>query len=178
MLMPQTYRIDSARSNYYTALDPKQLKNEWCTPTTLFDALDERFGPFELDAAANEFNTRCIRFNSFMEPDKHPWQGRVFCNPPYSGSPRLKGWVEKAFDAACHGATVVMVLPAQINSSWFNMYAPRSHVIVPKGRIQFVAPPGVKASRAMHESIILVFDPKSVRARTKKLSAECWDIKG
>ena len=59
-------------------------KDDWETPQSLFDQLDEEFH-FTLDAASNDQNAKCEHHytveNSGLE---HSWEGEtVFCNPPY-----------------------------------------------------------------------------------------------
>lgn len=173
--MKDTYLTSSDNSNsYYRELTAKELRNEWQTPDEVFDALSQEFGPFTLDAAANRFNTRCKKFNSFERPDRHPWEGRVWCNPPYSGTPPIARWVQRGYEASLNGARVVLILPAQINAGWFHHWAMRGTILVPKGRVEFVAPPGVAASRARHESLIVSFPQDRKSDKPFGLSARLW----
>ena len=165
---------EAASNAYYASLTSRERRNEWQTPDRVFRALADTYGPFTLDAAANRYNARCKRFNSFEKPDRHEWLGRVWCNPPYSGTPSVSRWVQRAYEASRRDTTVVMLLPAQINSGWFHNWAIRGTILVPKGRIEFTPPPGVVASRAMHESIIVVF-PQDKKSDSKfGVSARLW----
>jgi phage N-6-adenine-methyltransferase len=82
------------------------------TPPEIFDPLHEEFG-FTLDVAAAPHNAKCERFYTLQDDALHlPWEGRVWCNPPYSN---LDKWVFKArweFLTAKRAEIVVMLLPA------------------------------------------------------------------
>ena len=79
---------------------PKSKKNDFWTPRDVFEALDERFGPYTLDAAASEENALVEDYydkeaNSLQQE----WTGRVWCNPPYvkqDDKTTLKDWVLKS----------------------------------------------------------------------------------
>jgi len=159
----------------YAGLSGADLRNEWSTPPDLFDELRAHFGAFSLDACANGKNTKVKRFNSRAAPYRHEWAGRVFCNPPYSGAPPLGHWVRKAYTAAKDdGVESVLVVPSQLGSAWFHNWAARGTVYVPRGRIAFVAPPGVGASSPRHDSLIIHFDPGSLNAMRERPDVRFW----
>lgn len=65
------------------------------TDPALFAELNRRFGPFTLDVAASRMNKKCERYYSIDDDGlAQPWDGRVFCNPPYSD---LASWAAKAW---------------------------------------------------------------------------------
>lgn len=79
----------------------------------IFDPLNDRYGPFTLDAAASSLNKKCRKFFS-KEQDglSQSWAGEtVWCNPPYSD---IGPWVRKALDETRDGSCrrVVLLLPA------------------------------------------------------------------
>ena len=85
------------------------------TPRSLFDPLNEEF-KFTLDVAASKDNALTERFYD-LETDglSQPWQGRVWCNPPYSD---LRPRVEKM--VASEAQLVVMLLPAnRTEQAWW-----------------------------------------------------------
>ena len=85
-----------------------EQRGDWETPPELFHRLDDEFGPFTLDAAAEEFQYTaqhiltnggkiCVvqpeweKRKGFRDPSnpnilydafEHPWYGRVWLNPP------------------------------------------------------------------------------------------------
>ena len=94
---------------------------EWETPQELFDSLHNEFG-FNLDPCATEENAKCPYY--FTKRDdglKQDWgEYTVFMNPPYG---RVIGkWVRKASEAAQLGATVVCLLPARTDTSYWHNY--------------------------------------------------------
>mgnify|MGYP001573811772 CR=1 FL=1 len=85
----------------------------WRTPAWLYDWLNRRYGPFDIDLAADETNAKCAKFIT-KETDSltqdWPALGRNgFCNPPYS---HLPPWVAKAaHHSMMHDFSSTWVLP-------------------------------------------------------------------
>lgn len=109
----------------------------WKTPRDLFRWLDERYGPFLLDAAADEETALCSRYlrNGLEEP----WDAVTYCNPPYGR--RVGLWVEKAWREVqqdrCPRA--VLLLAARTDTAWFHDLVVRyaSEVLFLRGRLRF-----------------------------------------
>lgn len=95
---------------------------EWETPPELFRRLDEQYH-FTLDVAATAENALCERYYT-KETDglSQSWQtdGAVWCNPPYGRS--VAKWVRKAFYESQGGQTIVMLIPARVDTAWFHDY--------------------------------------------------------
>ena len=68
------------------------------------------------------------------------WAGEtVFCNPPYGKA--IGKWVEKCYKENLKGVTVVMLIPARTDTSWFHKYIynnPNVEIRFLKGRLKFV----------------------------------------
>ena len=108
---------------------------EWYTPPAVFDALGLCF---DMDVAspgkaivpwipAAEHLT--LRENGLV----HPWDGRVWLNPPYGSLP-LK-WVAK-FSRWSDGVMLVFARP---DTAWFHDFAVEcSAVLFMRGRIRFI----------------------------------------
>jgi site-specific DNA-methyltransferase (adenine-specific) len=95
---------------------------EWSTPPSLFDPLDQEFS-FTLDAAAATENAKVSAFFTRQQNGLAMDFGRatVWINPPFGDRTfPLASWVRKARDAAALGATVVILLPARTNTNWFH----------------------------------------------------------
>lgn len=145
-------------------------KDDWATPPEVFDPLMDEFR-FCLDAAATHENKKCALWRG---PD-HPMQefrdglacswlgcGPVWVNPPYSRGLQ-KEFIEKAWESAIEGVTVVMLLPARTDTVAFHKYIWNrvDHKPGPvvrevrflKGRIKFVGAP----ASAPFPSMIVVF---------------------
>jgi phage N-6-adenine-methyltransferase len=107
----------------------RNFTNEWSTPDSIWLPLAKEF-KFTLDVCATPDNARCKRFFTLANDGlKQQWQGVCWMNPPYGQ--QIKRWVRKAFDAAKNGATVVCLLPARTNTSYW-------HDLCSQGEIRFV----------------------------------------
>lgn len=104
----------------------------WATPQEFFDQLNARFH-FTLDPCANADNHKCPKYYT-KEQDglAQDWGGEtVFCNPPYGSA--IKHWVKKCHDEAQKpGTTVVMLIPARTDTSYFHDY------IYHKAELEFI----------------------------------------
>jgi len=128
--------------------------DEWPTPQSLFDALNSEFG-FTLDPCATPANAKCRRF--FTKADDgltQDWGDEiVFMNPPYGRA--IGHWMKKAYAAARSGATVVCLVPARTDTTWWHRYAMKGQVRLLKGRIRFVG----GRHCAPFPSAVIVFRP-------------------
>ena len=99
-------------------------KMDYCTPGEFFRELDKEFR-FTLDAAATEKSAKCAAYYT-PETDglTKPWNvaggGAVFCNPPYGRE--IGKWVRKAWEEAKSGTTIVLLIPARTDTSYFHDY--------------------------------------------------------
>lgn len=111
--------------------------NEWATPKALYDELNKEFH-FTLDPCATPENAKCKKFYTEAENGLlQDWSNEiVFCNPPYGRA--IKDWIEKASKEAEKGATVVMLIPARTDTSYFHKYIYKRHEIrFIAGRLHF-----------------------------------------
>jgi phage N-6-adenine-methyltransferase len=135
--------------------------DNWATPQDFFDKLNEEFH-FTLDVCATPENAKCERyFTPEMDGLKQEWTGVCWCNPPYS---QIKQWIQKASESASNGATVVMLIPARTDTSYWHQYIwdtehhrPRPGVEVRfiKGRLKF----GGSKNSAPFPSAVVIFRP-------------------
>lgn len=135
-------------------------KHDWETPKALFAALDAEFG-FTLDAAASDDNAKCpAYFTSDDDGLTLPWttNGVVFCNPPYG--PGIGKWVKKAYEESLYRwATVVLLIPARTETSWWHSYVMEATEIrLIRGRLRFS---GMKIN-APFPSAVVVFRPNAL----------------
>ena len=133
------------------------VRDDWATPQSLFDVLDEVYGPFTLDPCASDLNHKCdYYFTKEHDGLKQSWSSeRVFCNPPYGRN--IGKWVEKCYnESKYNGARCVMLIPARTDTRWFHDFIycmPDVECIFLKGRIKFE---GAK-NGAPFPSMIVVF---------------------
>lgn len=116
------------------------------TPRELWEPLNDAHR-FTLDAAASAENALCPRYFTIAEDGlKQRWEGRVWCNPPYSD---CGAWVRKARYESQWVESIVMLLPAnRTEQSWWQdhiePYRDNGGVLSTKflaGRLRFDVPP-------------------------------------
>lgn len=130
------------------------VRDDWETPSDLFSRLNAEFG-FDVDVCATPETAKCPTFYS-PETDglSADWGQRVcWMNPPYGR--QISAWIRKAWESAKRGATVVALVPARTDTSWWHDYCAAQEVRFLRGRLRFV---GAKAN-APFPSAIVVFRP-------------------
>ena len=130
--------------------------NEWTTPQSFFDELNDEF-QFSLDPCADDINHKCDKyFTKETDGLLQDWAGEyVFCNPPYGKE--ISKWVEKSFMEAKKSHTcVVMLIPARTDTKYFHQYIykqPNVEIRFIKGRLKF----GDGKNSAPFPSMVVVF---------------------
>lgn len=106
---------------------------DWETPQSLFDQLNEKYH-FTLDVCASHENKKCERyFSKDQDGLKQAWSGVCWCKPPYGR--KIAEWIEKAVKS---NATVVMLLPARTDTKWFHEWVlPYGEITFLRGRLKF-----------------------------------------
>ena len=112
--------------------------NEWETPSDFFIKLNDEFG-FTVDPCASNNNYKCDNYYTIKDNGlSKDWsKDVVFMNPPYGRE--IKYWVEKAYRESLQGATVVCLIPARPDTSYWHDYIfPHANDIrFIRGRIKF-----------------------------------------
>jgi hypothetical protein len=72
-------------------------------------------------------------------------------NPPYGR--QIKLWVKKAYESSLNRATVVCLLPARTDTSWWHDYCSKGSVEFIRGRLKF----GGSKNSAPFPSAVVVF---------------------
>jgi phage N-6-adenine-methyltransferase len=102
-------------------MNPARLSSQecnWHTPRDLFAQLSEEF-KFEVDVCADDENHLCpeywtVHTNGLMKT----WAPRTcWMNPPYGGD--IMRWMQKGYEESQKGATVVCLVPARVDTEWF-----------------------------------------------------------
>ena len=127
----------------------------WSTPQDFFDELDKEFN-FTLDPCATSENAKCDKYYTVVENGlNQDWQGHtVFCNPPYGKV--IKDWVKKCYEESLKpNTTVVMLIPARTDTSYFHDYIYRKarEIRFIRGRLKF----GNAKNSAPFPSMVVVF---------------------
>ena len=138
-----------------TAIMFSSATDLWATPQDFFDELNAEFH-FTLDPCATKENTKCAKYFT-VEDDglKQDWAGHtVFCNPPYGRA--IKDWVKKCHtEAQKTNTTVVMLIPARTDTSYFHdyIYGKAQEIRFIRGRLKF----GNAKNSAPFPSMVVVF---------------------
>lgn len=129
--------------------------DDWGTPQKFFDDLDQEFG-FTLDVCANEFNFKVANyFDREQDGLLQPWDGVVWCNPPYGRT--IKLWMQKAYESWQAGATVVCLVPARTDTAcWHDFAAQAPEIRFIRGRLKFERPDS-KGDSAPFPSAVVIF---------------------
>lgn len=138
-----------------SALLKQPLSHEWRTPPDLYKTLGTEFR-FDLDAAATEENALCSHCYSMSDDAlNRDWVGKsVWCNPPYGLG--IGKWVRKGFEEAQTGTTVVMLIPARTDTSWWHRYVMcAAEIRLVRGRLRFSG----HDMNAPFPSAVVVFRP-------------------
>jgi phage N-6-adenine-methyltransferase len=129
---------------------------DWATPQAFFDIVHAEFG-FDLDAAAEPHNAKCSAF--YTEADdglEQRWPGVVWCNPPYGRS--IGRWIQKGYEEAQAGSTVVMLIPARTDTAYWHDYVMKAAELrLLRGRLVFGS--GEARANAPFPSALVVFRP-------------------
>lgn len=122
---------------------------DWQTPRWLYDELNARWGPFNLDPCASSDNSLGAE-HFFTEEDDGLAQNwnkfglplRFFMNPPYGRD--IVNWVRKAHEETQRYKPHMMgvgLLPVRTDTAWFHDYIlPYYELVFLRGRIAFVDP--------------------------------------
>ena len=137
------------------------LDDTWTTPRDFFDEINKEFD-FGLDAAALQAST--LVPDNWYGPD-HPDASRrdglsrawhtdtdkpIWLNPPYGRV--IKNWMEKAYQEAWVGATVVCLVPARTDTAWWHESCIMHEVRFIRGRLKF----GITKGSAPFPSALIV----------------------
>lgn len=135
-------------------------KMDWCTPKELFERLDDEFH-FTLDAAASDTNAKCKRYyTEDTDGLAQSWAGEtVFCNPPYGRE--IGKWVRKAYQEAQEDVTVVLLIPARTDTSYFHdCILDKAELRFLRGRLRFEDEQGAYKWSAPFPSMVVVYNGK------------------
>lgn len=132
--------------------------NEWETPQRFYNELNKEFN-FTLDPCSNG-NHKCNKYFTIKEDGlKQDWsKDIVFMNPPYGG--HTGDWIRKAYLESRKGATVVCLIVASTDRSYWHEYCfpYASQIRFIRGRLKF----GQSKTTAPFASALVIFSLKKV----------------
>lgn len=119
-------------------------KMDWQTPDAVYDKLDKEF-TFNHDPCPANWDGEVDGLTS-------EWGTSNYVNPPYGRE--LTKWIEKGYNEAQLGKTVVFLIPSRTDTKWWHDYCMKADEIrFIKGRLKFK---GAKFN-APFPSAIIVF---------------------
>lgn len=128
--------------------------NEWATPQNLFDELNDEFN-FTLDPCATDENAKCSKYFTIEDDGlSKDWSNDVvFMNPPYGRE--IKKWIKKAYEESLNGATVVCLIPARTDTTYWHdfIFDKADDIRFLRGRLKF----GNSKNSAPFPSAIVVY---------------------
>lgn len=137
------------------------LRQDWATPRQLFEMLDREFH-FGLDLCATAETSQALRYLSEGSLDLDwvdlAWGKPLWMNPPYGR--KIGRWIHKALQASRAGVTIVCLLPARTDTSWFHDYCLKGQIRFLRGRLRFDDKPS-RLGRCPFPSMLVIFRPES-----------------
>ena len=129
-------------------------KEEWLTPPDIIKAL----GTFDLDPCSPEANIRpwdtaSNHYTKSMNGLIQPWEGRIWCNPPY-GKETFK-WLDKL---ALHGNGIALIF-ARTETIGFHeqIWNKADGIFFFKGRLKFYHVTGRQGGTANAPSCLIAY---------------------
>ncbi len=127
------------------------LKDEWLTPRHVLAAL----GPFDLDPCAPQvrpWDTAARHYTVMDNGLAQPWEGRVWCNPPYGLE--AAQWLARCAD---HGNALALIFARTETRMFFDHVWPKAQaVLFLEGRLYFHHVCGRRASANAGAPSVLV----------------------
>lgn len=122
--------------------------NEWYTPMEYIEAAKRVMGVIDLDPASCAIANEAIGATRYYDAEanglEHPWEGRVWLNPPYS-SDLIGHFCKKLVGEFTAGRTLeaIVLVNNATETGWFStLVEAASAVVFPKGRVKFWGPDG------------------------------------
>lgn len=142
-------------NSYRPELRFKSATNEWPTPMSLWEPLNQEFG-FTLDVCSTHENAKCQHHFTIAEDGlSQDWSGVAWMNPPYGT--QLAKWVKKAYKESQKGCFVVGLIPVRSNTSYWHEYCMKGEIRFLRGYPKFgEAKQGLKAPLA-----VVIWRPKT-----------------
>lgn len=129
------------------------------TPQWLFEECSYRWGPFDLDVCAEQWNAKCERYlDQKADGLKQIWEAdRVWCNPPWVD---ISPWVDKALASVLSLSCrrVCLLVPTRTGQRWYERLRGQANIayeypVFGPGRVKLLAKPGSVMSKGGFEDV-------------------------
>lgn len=137
--------------------------DEWYTPDHILEKAREVLGTIDLDPASSLIAQSRVNAGSFLTKEQNgllvPWQGKVWCNPPYSAA-LIKKFTAKFLEEYQKGNMVegIMLTNSGTDTLWNKPLAQgvQAYTI---GRISFLQPDGTQKATGSRGQCFTYFGP-------------------
>lgn len=133
-------------------IDRENGKEEWLTPPEIIKA----FGPFDLDPCAPVNRPWSMATNHFTAEDNgliKPWEGFVFCNPPYGS--KTEDWLKRCVE---HNNCLVLIFARTETQAFQKWVWPRAKsLFFIKGRLSFHHVDGKRGGASGAPSVLVAY---------------------
>ena len=136
----------------------EQTSDSWCTPEVILDPVREFYGEIDLDPCSNEGSTVGATVTYTLADDglAHPWQGRVYCNPPYSD---CAAWLARCAEMPSRGGEAIALPKGDWSTKWWwDHVRTASARCLLKTRVSFCLTEG--ATTAPFPSVLVYWGPR------------------
>lgn len=117
--------------------------DEWYTPAPIIAAARRLLGGIDLDPASCPAAQTVVQATTYYgkadDGLAHPWQGRVWLNPPYSRIDDFAANVIAEHDAG-HIVAALLLTNNATDATWFCALAERYPLLFTRGRVRFWHP--------------------------------------
>lgn len=132
--------------------DLENGKEEWLTPPIIIETM----GPFDLDPCSAIKRPWATAKNHYTIEDNgltKPWEGYVFCNPPYG--PKTGEWLARCAE---HDNCIALVFARTETSAFQRHVWPKARaVLFLKGRLSFYHVTGKQGGTAGAPSVLIAY---------------------
>jgi len=156
------------RRQWYRNPEGNYNNAEYATPPNVF----KRFGAAcTLDVCATAGKAMCAQhFTKADDGLERQWNGIAWMNPPYGD---LRSWCAKAYEYAKSGGTVIALLPAWTDTSWFHDFVCHGRITFIRGKLAYVGRPGYAAFR-QHDCRMEPEDSEATKRQYIGCDARHW----
>jgi phage N-6-adenine-methyltransferase len=162
-------RVTAALLGGRQAHPPGPGSVEWYTPASYLDCARRVLGEFDLDPASSAVAQEQVQARAYFTKEgdglTQPWQGKVWCNPPYCDAGKF---VDKLLTELSAGRTTeaVLLVNAYCDTRWFHRAAAACAAICfLLGRIYFERPDGDQLRQPAYGSAFIYFGHQVDRFR-------------
>lgn len=139
------------------------MNNEWYTPGWIIDLAKEVLGRIDLDPASNNIANMTVLAHDFYTKEtdglKCPWNGQVWCNPPYSPA-LIKKFTAKFLEEYESGNMKEgIILTNSGTDTLWNIPLAKGVQAYTLGRISFLMPDGSEKGKGSRGSVFTYFGP-------------------